>query len=174
MRNTTLVMLGSLVVFTLFLSAGVFADYHLINESKRNDFNARLQHMNCRVELVKTQLDLLSVANSSISSYKAPLDADYAKLQELAAALNHNEFNSYFTTTFKDDLKNAVKVVQAEKANLRKANLTAEQKKTFGMEIKQPSKLSLIAQAMQTKTGAKLDQDSFKHGSIAGIISSAR
>ncbi len=150
MQKIFLVMLG-MVVFTLFLSSGVFAEYHKINESKRNDFNAILQHINCRTQLTKTQLDLFSVANSSITAFKAPLDVDYAKLQELATALNKKEFTSYMTTTFKDNLKNAVKAVQSEKVNLKKANLTQEQK----TQLREDHKTAIAAFANCTNDADK-------------------
>lgn len=151
MRNTTSVMLGSFIVFTLFLSTGVFAEYHKINESKRNDYTAILQHINCRIQLTEKQLDLLSVANSSITSYKSPLDADYTKLQEFATALNHKEFTSYITTTFKDNLKSAVKAVQDTKKDLKRANLTQEQKQ----QLKDGHKEAIAGFANCTNDAAK-------------------
>ena len=130
MKNKLFIIAISFAVITLFLSTGILADDN-VNETRRNDYTARLSHINCRIQLTKTQLEIFSLANSSITSYKAPLDADYAKLQELATALNHKEFDRYFTTTFKDDLKNAVKAVQAQKFNIKKANITMEQKKNL-------------------------------------------
>lgn len=117
----------------MLLSLSVLADSDdiKVNESRRNDYTARLMHINCRIQLTKTQLDIFSLANSNITSYKAPLDTDYVKLQELATALNHKEFDRYFTITFKDDLKNAVKAIRTEKSNIKKANITQEQKKNL-------------------------------------------
>ena len=133
MRNLLLVMLGT-VVFTLLLSSGVLAEYHKINESKRNDFNAISQHVNCRIQLTNTQLDLFSSVNSSITAHKDVLNADSTKLQELAGALNHKEFTGYITTTFKDHLKEAVKAVQGAKTEYRRANLTQEEKQKIAQK----------------------------------------
>lgn len=123
------------ILFLLMLGI-VFAEDENVNGSKRNDFNARLAHINCRVQLTETQLGLLMKINSNLSSHKALLDADYAKLQEFANALNHKEFNKYFTTTFKDNLKNATKDIKESKKNFRKGNLTNDEKKTIKDEHK--------------------------------------
>lgn len=127
MQNKSLLIACSFITLTLFLSAGVFAEDN-INQTRRYDYTARLQHINCRIQLTKTQIDIFSAANNSILVYKAPLDVDYAKMQELANALDHKGFGQYFTTTFKDDLKNAVKAVQAEKFGIKKSNITMAQK----------------------------------------------
>ncbi|MBI2449642.1 hypothetical protein HYV49_05090 [Candidatus Pacearchaeota archaeon] len=151
MKNKLLLIAVSFVVFTLLFSSGVLADYHKINESRRNDYTARLKHISCRIELTKTQLDIFSVANSSVLVYKAPLDADYSKLQELANLLNHKEFDRYFTTTFKDNLKNAVKAVQAEKFGIKKTNITMQQK----LNLKSLNKETIAAFANCTNNADK-------------------
>ena len=117
-----------LCLAVVLISASVIAEDANIGESKRNDFNARLDHVRCRIELVKKQINLLSGVDASLNSYKAPLDTDYLKLQELAATLNSKEFSDYFTTTFKDNLMNAVKAIQDDKRNVRSTNLTREEK----------------------------------------------
>lgn len=127
---------GVLGIFLLLMLGIVFAEDEKVSESKRNDFNARLAHINCRIQLTEKQLGLLTKINSNLSSHKALLDADYAKLQEFASALNHKEFNKYFTTTFKDNLKNASKDIKGAKRDFRKGNLTKEEKKTIKDEHK--------------------------------------
>ncbi|MDO8509092.1 MAG: hypothetical protein Q7S27_05410 [Nanoarchaeota archaeon] len=101
-----------------------------IEETKRNDYNARLGHINCRVDLTNGQIDLLSDVDPNLTMYKEKLDADYAKLKELADAMNHKEFSTYITTTFKENLKNSVMAVNKAKVDFRKSNLTSDEKKT--------------------------------------------
>ncbi len=127
------IILGvSFLVLSMVMTAIVIAQGDSeVNETKRNDFNARLEHISCRIDLTKKQIDLLSGVNSSIVSLKAPLDSDYTKLQEFANALNHKEFDRYFTTTFKDNLKNAVMAIKDTKKDFRTSNLTAGEKKTL-------------------------------------------
>lgn len=122
------IIIASFVILIVLLSMSVFAENHVITETKRNDFNARLSHISCRIDLTKKQIDLLSSTNTSIGSYKAALDADLAKLKELASAFNNKEFSDYYTTTFKDNLRNAVKAIKDVKLDVRKSNLTREEK----------------------------------------------
>ena len=122
-----------IVIFMMFLaitliSAAVLAQDTDVDQNKRNDFNARLDHINCRINLVKKQIDLLSGVDTSLSSYKSLLDTDYSKLQELASSFKVKEFSEYFTNTFKDNFMNAFKAIQAAKLNIRKSNLTMEEK----------------------------------------------
>ena len=128
MRSKFLLWSVSFVILSILVSANVLAEDQDIRDSKRNDFTARLQHINCRIKLTEKQLDILSALNSSISSYKELLDADYAKLQEFASALNHKEFSNYFTTTFKDNLKSSVKAVKDTKSEFKASELTKEKK----------------------------------------------
>lgn len=127
---------GIFGVFILLALGIVFAEDEKISESKRNDFNARLAHINCKILLTEKQIDLLVKVNENLSSHKGILDADYKKLQEFATALNHKDFNNYFTTTFKDNLKKATSEIKEAKRDFRKGNLTKEEKKTIKDEHK--------------------------------------
>ena len=118
----------SFLIASLLATAIVHAEEDKINESKRNDFNARLSHINCKILLTEKQIDLLSKINENVSSLKSALNADYIKLQEFSAAFNNKEFNNYFTTTFKDNLKKAVMEINQAKKDFRKSNLTKEEK----------------------------------------------
>ncbi len=102
-----------------------------IKDTKRNDFNARLEHISCRIDLTKKQIDLLSGVDSNLSSYKTALDADVAKLKEFADVSDNKGFNDYLTKTLKDDLKKAVMAVKDAKGDFRKSNLTKEEKATL-------------------------------------------
>ena len=128
MKYKLLTIQLTFLMFIILLSTTVLADYHTINETKRKDFNARLEHIDCRIKLTEKQIDLLSSLDDSITSYKTILDADYAKLQELANALNHKEFNQYITKTFRDNLKNAAEAIRDVKRDVRKSNLTREER----------------------------------------------
>ncbi len=130
MKAVTLIVFSILLV--ALISASVLADdYREIDASKRNNFNARLSHINCKIQLTEKQLDLLSPINSSITSYKSALDTDYAKLQEFATALNNKDFSDYMTKTFKNNLKTAMKAIQDTKKDVKSANITKEQKTTL-------------------------------------------
>lgn len=107
-----------------------------VKESKRNDFNARLSHIMCRIDLTKTQIDLLSGVDSNLTMYKEKLDADAVKLKEFADAMNHKEFGKYFTTSLKDNLKNAVVAIKDAKRDFKNSNLTVEEKKTLRVNHK--------------------------------------
>lgn len=135
MKSSRLVFVSFAVLVLLASSLFVIAQEDAadtkVKETKRNDFNARISHIMCRVDLTKKQIDLLSGVDSNLSTYKAALDADVAKLKEFANAMNHKEFGSYFTTTFKDDLKKAVVAIKSAKSDIRKANLTKEEKTTL-------------------------------------------
>ena len=112
----------------ILISASVIAEDSNIEGSKRNDFNARLDHLSCRIDLVKKQIDLLSGVDASLSSLKAPLDTDYAKLQEFANSFKVKEFSQYFTTTFKDNFMKTYKAIQTAKLQVIRSNLTKEER----------------------------------------------
>ncbi len=113
----------------ILLSVSIFAQSDEISNTKRNDFNARLSHVICRVELTKKQIDTLSRVNGNLTSYKALLDVDVAKLREFATAYNNKEFSNYFTTTFKDNLRDSAKAIrEAKLIDFRKSNLSKEEK----------------------------------------------
>ena len=127
MKQVSLAITISFIILIIFSSAIVLAKDET-EESKRNDLNARLEHINCRIDLTKKQIDILSSINPEISSNKAVLDADYSKLQEFAAALSHKDFDKYLTTTFKEDLRDASDAIRSAKTDLVKKNFTREQK----------------------------------------------
>ena len=135
MKSSRLVFVGFAVFVLLALSLFVIAQEDAadakMKETKRNDFNSRVSHIMCRVDLTKKQIDLLSRVNGSLDSYKVVLDADVVKLKEFVSAMDHKGFGGYFTTIFKDDLKNAVVAVRDAKLDVRKANLTREEKTTL-------------------------------------------
>ncbi len=129
------------VFFTLFVLFGsmiVIAEEGdtEVKASKRNDFNARLSHINCKVDLIKKQIDLLSMIDNNLTSYKTSLDSDFTKLKEFADAMNHKEFDSYFTTTFKDNLGLAVNAVKTAKGAVIRSNLTKEERSTMKTDHK--------------------------------------
>ncbi len=156
MKSGRLMFLGFAILILLTTSFIVIAQESddgnaEVKTSKRNDFNARVGHIMCRVDLTKSQIDLLSAVDSNLSSYKAALDADIAKLKEFAEAMNHKEFDKYFTTTFKDDLKKAVDAIKDAKIDFRKSNLTMEEKTT----LKQNHKTVIAAFANCTNKAEK-------------------
>ena len=85
----------------------------------------------CMVDLTKKQIDLLVTVDSNLTMYKGVLDADVAKLKELVDSTNNKEFSNYFTKTFNDNLKKAVMGIKDAKKEVRKANLTKEEKTTL-------------------------------------------
>ncbi len=130
MKILKISMVFFLVLVVLFANL-ISAEERVIKESKRNDFNARLEHIMCRIELTQGQLELLSSVNSSLILYKDTLDEDLAKLKEFADAANQKEFGNYFTTTLKNNLRNAVTAVKNAKIQFRRSNLTQDEKKTL-------------------------------------------
>ncbi len=131
MKQKYFMLTASFFIFSIVASAIVIAEDEKISDSKRNDFNARLSHINCKIQLTEKQIDLLTKINNNLSSYKDNLDSDYKKLQEFASTLNHKEFNNYFTTTFKNNLKNAAMEINQAKKDFRKSNLTKDEKSTL-------------------------------------------
>jgi len=128
-KSKAVLFFAYFVLFSIFISGIVIADKHKIDEGKRNDFNARLQHISCKIDLTKKQIDLLSTVNLELSAYKDKLDADYTKLKEFAEAFNQKEFNGYLTTIFKDNLKDAAKNIREAKRDYKRTNMTKEDKK---------------------------------------------
>lgn len=128
-KSRALSFFACFMLFSIFISGIVVADKHKIEEGKRNDFNARLQHISCKIDLTKKQIDLLSTVNSELNTHKDKLDADYSKLKEFAEAFDHKEFNSYLTTVFKNNLKNTAKDIRDAKRDYKKTNMTKEDKK---------------------------------------------
>lgn len=135
MGKTFIVIAVSFMVLTI-MSASALADE--LNDSKRNDFNARLEHIACKIQLTKTQLDIFSAVNSNITSYKDVLDADYVKLAEAAAGMDPQEFSrAVFNTSFRSDLQDAVKAIRTAKVDFVKSNITKDEKKNMSAKHKQ-------------------------------------
>lgn len=114
----------ALITLTTF----VVANTNEIDQATRNDFNARLEHVTCKIELTKKQIELLIVVDPELEQHKQVLDEDKLNLQAFAEGWEHKDFNTYLTTIFKDNLKNAVKELRDAKLTLRKSALTRDEK----------------------------------------------
>src|SRR3990167_740475 len=117
-------------IILIVLCVGVFADNDRVSDTKRNDYNTRIAHISCKIDLTKQQIDILSAIDSNISSHKTALDNDLIKLKEFASAFNHKEFNDYFSATLKSNLRDSAKAIRDIKlTDFRRSNLISRDEK---------------------------------------------
>lgn len=112
------------------LLAGIIYAQEDVQAEKRNDYAARLEHIDCRIDLTKKQIDLLSSMNETLIEHKNTLDTDYAKLKESGDALNHTAFR-YAFAELRDDLKETARDIREVKKDIRTMNKTKEERKVL-------------------------------------------
>ena len=101
------------------------------NDAKIQELGARYSHLECRLNLVKAQADNSAkyLSSAGLSEKKDKLDADFATLKGYADNGQSKEFNSFVTTTLKQDNKDIQDSVKDARKNLK--NITKENRNSL-------------------------------------------